>query len=78
MIKEIELTELQQQIVTLLRECKGGYLALWHLEDLTGVSLSGCGVPMGDNAVEELVRLGIIRELPKLGCRFELVEIEQV
>lgn len=72
MQKQIELTELQQKIIALLKE--NDYLALWHLEDLTGVKLSGCGVPTGDNVIEELLRLGLIRELPNLGCRFELVK----
>jgi len=74
MLKQVELTELQKKIIDMLKQID--YLAIWQIEELTNVSLSGCGVPEGDNAVEELVKLGLIRELPNLGCRYELVEVE--
>jgi hypothetical protein len=67
----IELTELQQKIIDMLKQID--YLAIWQIEELTNVSISGCGVPTGDNAVEELVRLGLIEELPELACRYRIV-----
>lgn len=55
------------------RDGVGDYLATWHLEDKLGVKLAGCGVPDGDNAIEQLVNLGLIEEVPELGCRYRIV-----
>lgn len=49
------------------------YLAAWHLEEILGVKLAGCGVYDGDNAIEKLVELGLIEEVENLGCRFRIV-----
>ena len=51
----------------------GGYRAAWHLEDEIGVKLAGCGVSDGDPALQKLVEMGLIEELPDLGCRFRIV-----
>lgn len=54
------------------------YLALWHIQeeikddDFT-VELEGCGVPIGDPAIDRLMEMGLIEELPDLHCRYRIV-----
>lgn len=73
------MTEIMWKILDTLRRLYlerdgvGDYLAAWHLQDELGIKLAGCGVPDGDNAIEELVKLGLIEEVPDLGCRFRIV-----
>lgn len=73
------MTEKMWAIIDLLHQMyvergrDGGYLAAWGLEDAIGVKFSGCGVPVGDPAIEKLVKMGLIEELPDLSCRFRIV-----
>lgn len=73
------MTETMVKVLDLLRrahlerDLTGGYRAVWHLEDELGIKLAGCGVPDGDNAIEQLVKLGLIEEVADLGCRFRIV-----
>jgi hypothetical protein len=56
-----------------LEDDKTPYWSVWHLEERLGIKLAGCGVPHGDDAIEQLVKLGLIEELPDLGCRYRIV-----
>lgn len=73
------MTETMWKIIYTLRQLyvkrgkEAGYLALWNIEDDLGIKLAGCGVPDGDTAIEQLVKLGLIEELPALGCRYRIV-----
>lgn len=75
------MTETMWRVVALLMEAhytSVGYLALWHIQERINdealtVKLAGCGVPEGDNAIERLVEMGLIEELPNLGCRYRIV-----
>lgn len=53
------------------------YMALWHIQEQINdadftVELEGCGCP-GDPAITELLKLGLIEELPDLHCRYRIV-----
>lgn len=48
------------------------YLAQWNIERGMGVELAGCGCP-GHPALEILVQMGLIREMPDLSHRYELI-----
>lgn len=50
-----------------------GYASTWSLSQTLGIELAGCGVPYGDPALEALVKLGLIEEVPDLGCRYQIV-----
>lgn len=50
-----------------------GYASVWHLQERLRIELADCGVPDGDNAIEKLVEMGLIEELPDLGCRYRIV-----
>lgn len=50
----------------------GGYATLWYLQGVVGVDLAGCGVP-GNDAIERLLEMGLIEELPDLHCRYRIV-----
>ena len=59
-----------------------GYLACWHITEKLGVDVSllnsiGVKRPHADNKLEqamhELVQLGLIEEVPDLGERYRLV-----
>lgn len=60
-----------------LKDGKTPYWSAWHLEERLGIKLAGCGVPTGDDAIEQLVKLGLIEELPDLGCRYRIVVAER-
>lgn len=56
-----------------LEDDKTPYWSAWHLEERLGIKLAGCGVPDGDLALEKLVKMGLIEELPDLHCRYRIV-----
>lgn len=54
-------------------EYAGSHRATWQLEKETETKLAGLGEPEGDNAIEKLVEMGLIEELPDLGGRYRIV-----
>jgi len=49
------------------------FRAIWQLEDEIGLKLAGGGVPDGDTAIGQLLEMGLIEEVPNLGCRYQVV-----
>lgn len=50
-----------------------GYCSVWSMSKALNIELAGCGVPYGDPSLLKLVEMGLIEELPDLGCRFRIV-----
>lgn len=70
------MTETMWKVLQLLikRRFDGiGYSSTWSMSKELNIELAGCGVPYGDPALEKLVELGLIEELPDLGCRYRIV-----
>lgn len=70
------MTETMWKVLRALIEARFGnskYLSLWNLQEILGTELAGCGVPDGDTAIEKLVEMGLIEEVPDLGCRYRVV-----
>lgn len=69
------MTETMWKVLELLikRHFDGiGYCSVWSMSRALNIQLAGCGVH-GDPAIEKLVEMGLIEELPDLGCRFRIV-----
>lgn len=62
-----------QSLIRAHFEEAGFYRSVWSLSSEIGIDLAGCGVPEGDPALEALVKLGLIEEVPDLHCRYQIV-----
>lgn len=70
------MTETMWKILGILIECHfdgRGYAAVWQIAHEININLAGCIVTDGDPALEALVKLGLIEEVPDLGCRYRIV-----
>lgn len=68
------MTETMWKIIDLMYNRKDTpYWSSWSLREQLGIDLAGCGFHYGDDAIEQLVTLGLIEELPDLGCRYRIV-----
>lgn len=69
------MTQTMWKIIDIMRrhylKDHGSYWTIWHLQEKLGIELEGCGVP-GDPAITELLKLGLIEELPDLHCRYRI------
>lgn len=83
-IPSVSLSENAQRILTILYELKGGYITSWHLGEALGgnaTSIQAADVLHGskwtqhayEQALRELVDIGIVEEVPNLGERWHLV-----
>ena len=83
-IPSASLSENARCILTILYELKGGYITSWHLGKALGgdaTSIQAADVLHGsewaqhpyEQALRELVDMGIVEEVPNLGERWHLV-----
>lgn len=83
-IPSASLSENARRILTILYELKGGYITSWHLGKALGgdaTSIQAADVLHGsewtqrayEQALRELVDIGIVEEIPNLGERWHLV-----